>query len=183
MYLHIHHVSQERYTVPCAPARWSYLVLSLTAIESHPSSAAFDVISQTLQGNEADRKDALDKAKAIVAFNLKNDKGEEAAWYLDLKNKGEVGQGLAPQGGKADGEFPWRGLASHAHTNHQSRDSHPQPLRCRLRTTRFREGQRSAPVHGWQAEDQGQHHEGDQNGAYPEEGPGCQAQAVDYIPF
>ncbi|CAG8025035.1 unnamed protein product [Penicillium salamii] len=70
--------------------------------DSHPSSAAFDVISQTLQGNEADRKDALDKAKAIVAFNLKNDKGEEAAWYLDLKNKGEVGQGLAPQGGKAD---------------------------------------------------------------------------------
>ncbi|CAI7645904.1 unnamed protein product [Penicillium bialowiezense] len=70
--------------------------------DSHPSSAAFDVIHQTLQANEGDRKDALNNAKAIVAFNLKNDKGEEAAWYLDLKNKGEVGHGLAPQGGKAD---------------------------------------------------------------------------------
>ncbi|CAG7916275.1 unnamed protein product [Penicillium olsonii] len=78
------------------------LFSTLTPIDSHPSSAAFDVINQTLQSSEADRKDALDKAKAIVAFNLKNDKGEEAAWYLDLKNKGEVGQGLAPQGGKAD---------------------------------------------------------------------------------
>ncbi|KAJ5871264.1 uncharacterized protein N7529_003617 [Penicillium soppii] len=70
--------------------------------DSHPSSAAFDVINQTLQANEADRKDALDKAKAIFAFNLKNASGEEAAWYLDLKNKGEVGQGSAPQGAKAD---------------------------------------------------------------------------------
>ncbi|KAJ6189825.1 hypothetical protein N7519_004733 [Penicillium mononematosum] len=67
-----------------------------------PSSAAFDVINQTLQANEADRKDALGKAKAIFAFNLKNSSGEEAAWYLDLKNKGEVGQGSAPAGDKAD---------------------------------------------------------------------------------
>ncbi|KAJ5260934.1 hypothetical protein N7524_008567 [Penicillium chrysogenum] len=72
--------------------------------DSHPSSAAFDVINQTLQANEADRKDALGKAKAIFAFNLKNSSGEEAAWYLDLKNKGEVGQGSAPAGDKADGE-------------------------------------------------------------------------------
>jgi hypothetical protein len=32
-------------------------------IDSHPSSAAFDVINQTLQANEADRKDALGKAR------------------------------------------------------------------------------------------------------------------------
>ncbi|OQE43077.1 hypothetical protein PENCOP_c003G01125 [Penicillium coprophilum] len=70
--------------------------------DSHPSSAAFDVINQTLQTNEADRKDALSKAKAIFVFNLKNSSGEEAAWYLDLKNKGEVGQGAAPAGEKAD---------------------------------------------------------------------------------
>lgn len=63
------------------------------------------MINQTLQSNEADRKDAVDKAKAVVAFNLKNSKGEEKSWYLDLKNKGEVGEGAAPAGGKADGEF------------------------------------------------------------------------------
>ncbi|KOS41087.1 hypothetical protein ACN38_g8034 [Penicillium nordicum] len=70
--------------------------------DSHPSSAAFDVINKTLQANEADRKNALSQAKAIFAFNLKNSSGEEAAWYLDLKNKGEVGQGPAPAGSKAD---------------------------------------------------------------------------------
>lgn len=63
------------------------------------------MINQTLQSNDADRKDAVEKAKAIVAFNLKNSKGEEKSWYLDLKNKGEVGEGAAPSGGKADGEF------------------------------------------------------------------------------
>ncbi|KGO73394.1 hypothetical protein PITC_085320 [Penicillium italicum] len=76
--------------------------------DSHPSSAAFDVINQMLQANEADRKDALSKAKAIFTFNLKNPSGEEAAWYLDLKNKGEVGQGAAPAGSKSDGEPTFR---------------------------------------------------------------------------
>lgn len=63
------------------------------------------MINQTLQADAAERKDAVDKAKAIVSFNLKNEKGEEASWYLDLKNKGEVGQGAAPAGAKADGEW------------------------------------------------------------------------------
>ncbi|KAJ5593899.1 sterol-binding-like protein [Penicillium hispanicum] len=70
--------------------------------DSHPSSAAFDVINQTLQADAAERKDAIDKAKAIVAFNIKNGSGEEQSWYLDLKDKGEVGHGAAPPNGKAD---------------------------------------------------------------------------------
>lgn len=41
----------------------------------------------------------------MVAFNIKNDKGKEESWYLDLKDKGVVGKGAAPEGGKADGEF------------------------------------------------------------------------------
>lgn len=81
------------------------LLTSLPPTDSFPASAAFDAINQTLQADAAERKDAVDKAKAIVAFNLKNEKGEEASWYLDLKNKGEVGQGAAPAGGKADGEW------------------------------------------------------------------------------
>ncbi|CAL5874332.1 uncharacterized protein PFLUO_LOCUS8628 [Penicillium psychrofluorescens] len=70
--------------------------------DSFPSSAAFDAINETLQADAAERKDAVEKAKAIVAFNLKNSKGEEQSWYLDLKEKGEVGEGAAPKGGKAD---------------------------------------------------------------------------------
>jgi putative sterol carrier protein len=70
--------------------------------DSFPSSAAFDAINQTLQADQGEKKSAVDSAKAIVAFNLKNEKGEEKSWYLDLKNKGEVGEGAAPQGGKAD---------------------------------------------------------------------------------
>jgi hypothetical protein len=42
--------------------------------------------------------------------------GEEAAWYLDLKNKGEVGQGSAPAGDKADGESTDLQLAAHEQT-------------------------------------------------------------------
>ncbi|KAA8649720.1 hypothetical protein EYZ11_003338 [Aspergillus tanneri] len=70
--------------------------------DSFPSSAAFDVIQSTLQGDAAERKDAVDKAKVVVAFNLKNSKGQEESWYLDLKEKGVVGKGAAPSGGKAD---------------------------------------------------------------------------------
>ncbi|KAL4892720.1 SCP2 sterol-binding domain-containing protein [Aspergillus ambiguus] len=70
--------------------------------DAFPSSAAFDVINSVLQADAAERKDAVDKAKAVVAFNLKNEQGKEESWYLDLKEKGEVGKGAAPKGGKAD---------------------------------------------------------------------------------
>lgn len=73
--------------------------------DEFPSSAAFDVINSALQSDDAERKDAISKAKAVVAFNLKNSSGKEEAWYLDLKEKGVVGKGAAPEGGKADGEF------------------------------------------------------------------------------
>lgn len=33
---------------------------------------------------------------------LKNGKGEEAEWHIDLKNTGTVGKGAAPEGKKAD---------------------------------------------------------------------------------
>jgi hypothetical protein len=73
--------------------------------DAFPSSAAFDVINSALQSDEAERKDAIKNAKAIVAFNLKNASGQEESWYLDLKDKGVVGKGAAPAGGKADGSF------------------------------------------------------------------------------
>ncbi|GFN18526.1 hypothetical protein AtubIFM55763_008707 [Aspergillus tubingensis] len=70
--------------------------------DAFPSSAAFDAINSTLQADAAERKEAINKAKAVVAFNIKNDKGQEESWYLDLKDKGAVGKGAAPEGGKAD---------------------------------------------------------------------------------
>ena len=73
--------------------------------DAFPSSAAFDVINSTLQADAAERKDAIEKAKAVVAFNLKNKDGQEEAWHLDLKDQGVVAKGAAPAGGKADGEF------------------------------------------------------------------------------
>jgi hypothetical protein len=69
-----------------------------------PSSAAFDAINASLQSNEADRKDAIKKGGAVFAFTLKKG-GAEESWYIDLKEKGEVGKGVAPPNGKATGAF------------------------------------------------------------------------------
>lgn len=78
--------------------------MSSTA-DAFPASAAFDAINATLQADEAERKDTINKAQAIVAFTLTNKDGKQESWYLDLKNKGEVCKGAAPAGGKADGEW------------------------------------------------------------------------------
>lgn len=50
---------------------------------------------------------------AIFSFNLTNSGGQEKAWYIDLKESGSVGIGVAPAGKKANGRwcktlFPWR---------------------------------------------------------------------------
>ncbi|KAL3490132.1 SCP2 sterol-binding domain-containing protein [Aspergillus germanicus] len=71
-------------------------------VDGFPSSAAFDVINSSLQGDETERKDAVKTAQTVVAFTLKNSSGKEESWYLDLKDKGVVGKGAAPPGGKAD---------------------------------------------------------------------------------
>ncbi|KAL5333969.1 SCP2 sterol-binding domain-containing protein [Aspergillus crustosus] len=67
-----------------------------------PSSAAFDVINSSLQGDDAERKEAIKTAQTVVGFTLKNKDGKEQSWHLDLKDKGVVGKGAAPAGGKAD---------------------------------------------------------------------------------
>lgn len=73
--------------------------------DAFPSSAAFDVINSALQADEAERKDAVKQGGAVFAFTLTNGQGKTESWYIDLKNKGEVGKGAAPAGGKADGEL------------------------------------------------------------------------------
>jgi len=67
-----------------------------------PSSVAFDMIAEGLQ-DEAQRKDGIQKGKAIFAFTLKNGAGKTESWYLDLKKEGKVGKGTAPPGEKATG--------------------------------------------------------------------------------
>jgi putative sterol carrier protein len=77
------------------------LVLILPPTDSFPSSAAFDEIARSLSASEADRKDAIKKGGAIFAFTLKNPAAETDSWYIDLKETGTVGKGLAPEGKKA----------------------------------------------------------------------------------
>ncbi|KAL8738106.1 MAG: hypothetical protein Q9181_001053 [Wetmoreana brouardii] len=69
---------------------------------SFPSSDAFDAINSSLQSDDAERQDAVKKGNAIFAFKLKNKEGQEEAWNIDLKEKGAVGKGEAPEGKKAD---------------------------------------------------------------------------------
>lgn len=80
-------------------SRWRY------GSGAFPSSAAFDAISSSLQSDDAERKDAVKKGNAIFAFTLKNKEGSTESWYIDLKEKGEVGKGDAPAGKKADGMY------------------------------------------------------------------------------
>ncbi|KAI4104670.1 MAG: hypothetical protein LQ339_003748 [Xanthoria mediterranea] len=72
------------------------------SIESFPSSGAFDAINSSLQADDAERKDAVKKGNAVFAFKLKNKDGHEEGWHIDLKEKGAVGKGEAPEGKKAD---------------------------------------------------------------------------------
>lgn len=71
--------------------------------DAFPSSEAFDAIAAALS-DPKEKKDAVKQGNAIFAFNLKNAQGQEKAWHLDLKESGNVGEGLAPSGKKADGE-------------------------------------------------------------------------------
>ncbi|KAI9682215.1 MAG: hypothetical protein M1817_000269 [Caeruleum heppii] len=70
--------------------------------DAFPSSTAFDLISSSLGASEAERKDAIKKGGAVFAFTLKNSSGETDSWYIDLKEKGVVGKGAAPEGKKTD---------------------------------------------------------------------------------
>ncbi|KAL8963199.1 MAG: hypothetical protein Q9193_000511, partial [Seirophora villosa] len=72
---------------------------------SFPSSTAFDAINSSLKSDDGERKDAVKKGNAIFAFTLKNKEGQEESWHIDLKDKGCVGRGPAPEGKKADGEI------------------------------------------------------------------------------
>lgn len=81
-------------------------------IAAFPSSEAFDIINNVLTTDEAERKEAISKAKTIVGITLKNAKGEEASWYVDVKDKGVAGVGTGPPGGKSEGmlfcSITWR---------------------------------------------------------------------------
>jgi hypothetical protein len=68
------------------------------------------VIASALS-DEKERKDAIKKGGAIFAFTLKNTAGEQKDWYIDLKETGTVGKGLAPEGKKSSGMLP---ILSHA---------------------------------------------------------------------
>jgi putative sterol carrier protein len=74
-------------------------ILTHQPTDSFPSSTAFDLISASLS-SPADRKSAIASGGAIFAFTLKNTASETDSWYIDLKETGTVGKGLAPEGKK-----------------------------------------------------------------------------------
>lgn len=71
--------------------------------DAWPSSKAFDMIREALE-DESERKDAIKKGGTIFAFTLKNDKGDTADWFVDLKETGKVGKGKAPEGKEPGGK-------------------------------------------------------------------------------
>ena len=86
----------------CDPQRAS-LTKFFVRTDSFPSSTAFELINSALQSDDAERQDAVKKGQSIFAFTLKNEAGATESWYIDLKDKGAVGTGEAPEGKKADG--------------------------------------------------------------------------------
>ena len=89
-------------TLPITACTHSFLhFLRLT--DAYPASAAFDVIHNSLTADKKEQQAAIKEGAAIIAFTLKNAKGETESWHIDLKEKGEVGKGVAPEGKKADG--------------------------------------------------------------------------------
>ena len=77
----------------------------ISITDSFPSSGAFELINSALQADEAEKQDAVKKGQAIFAFTLKNGAGATDSWHIDLKDKGAVGKGEAPDGKKADGAY------------------------------------------------------------------------------
>lgn len=159
--------------------------------DNFPASAAFDAINQALNASEADRKEAIKKGGAVFGFTLKNGSGETESWHIDLKETGKVAKGLPekPTGMYSPGPpFPFHALPRPPRRHRAStpstrshhgrkltprpRNSHPPSLGRGLWQAGRRQGQRPAPVHGRQAQDQGRHDEGHEDGAHPQEGAG-----------
>jgi SCP-2 sterol transfer family len=120
-------------------------------IDAFPASAAFDVISDSLSSSDAERKEAIQKGKAIFGFTLKNKEGKEDSWYIDLKDTGEVSK-EAPK--KADGMATSQEVQA---WRFKSADlvigSHSFALRRRLWEACVWQSQRAKVVHVGQAED------------------------------
>ncbi|RKF81458.1 Fatty acid-binding protein [Golovinomyces cichoracearum] len=62
--------------------------------DAFPNSGAFDEINDYLKASDSQRQQAIKMAKAKFAFKLRNKKGDEQSWHIDLKDKGEVLEGL-----------------------------------------------------------------------------------------
>ena len=48
------------------------------------------MINESLLSSDAERKEAIQKGKAIFGFTLKNKEGKEDSWFIDLKDTGKV---------------------------------------------------------------------------------------------
>lgn len=87
------------------PARLKLIILTRNPPDAFPSSAAFDLINETLAANPKEREAAIKAAQGIFAFTLTNEAGATESWYLDFKKDGVACKSAAPDGGKADGKL------------------------------------------------------------------------------
>ncbi|BGP01098.1 hypothetical protein RTBOTA2_004509 [Rhodotorula toruloides] len=61
-----------------------------------PSTQLFDMIKQGLEGmDEKEKKDNMKKVNGIFEMRVKNSKGKEGIYTIDLKKEGKVYQGNA----------------------------------------------------------------------------------------
>ncbi|GAA6052824.1 hypothetical protein JCM3770_006270 [Rhodotorula araucariae] len=56
------------------------------------SSRVFALISVVLSSPSSPRKRLVRRIKTVYLFQVDNDKGEEAQWWLDMKKKGRLGK-------------------------------------------------------------------------------------------
>ena len=153
-------------------------------VDGFPSSEAFEAINSSLQSDDAGRKDAVKKGNAVFSFTLKNKEEKTESWHIDLKDKGVVAKGEAPAGKKADGKFCPIYLTSQLHSTSallpgtntacsslctECGPSFPIAIRRRFREAGQRQDAGATVIHVGKAEDQGRHHEGDEDGANIEE--------------
>ena len=84
-----------------ALCRSAYLALLPNADEAH---ALISLEQRAASDSEL-------KLWLVALIDGKNEAGEQKEWYIDLKETGEVGKGLAPEGKKPSGTFvPCRGI-------------------------------------------------------------------------
>jgi len=70
--------------------------MSSVKVDGFQSSAIIEALETAFKGySEKEKKEQINKTKGIFELHIKNEKGEEAVWSIDLKKTGTVYVGTA----------------------------------------------------------------------------------------